>query len=113
MGLAEAFDQYDAAKKAQVMEDTWGHMRDTPDIRHHGTVIFAESEYRERVVLCSDFGDAGFGPWFWEHAHEWLSEQDMKPGRIYTFRGWYLISSDGLDEYEFSGKITSAPLPAA
>jgi len=75
--------------------------------------VFAEAEFGgERVILRADFGpDAGYGPWFCEHVHEWLWEQETQPGRIYTFAGWYRTRQSG--DHEFHGEITSVALPGA
>jgi hypothetical protein len=93
-----------------VMTDTWGHLKAHPGVQHHGVIVFAEAAFGgERVILHADFGpDAGYGPWFYEHAHEWLWGQDTEPGEIYTFSGWYRTDSSG--DHEFHGEVTSAPL---
>ncbi len=58
----------------RVMQDTWGHMQAAPNVKHAGAVVFAHGAYGEQVVLSVDFGDsAGYGPWFYEHVHEWLA----------------------------------------
>lgn len=95
-----------------VRENTWGHLKAQPDVWHPGGVVFAESAYGgERVILRADFGDGvPDSPWFYQHLHEWLWEQDTEPGALYTFTGWYRIGRSGA--YEFRGEIASAPLTA-
>lgn len=105
-------DAYGARRAAQVMQDTWGHLRAEPGVRHHGTIVFAESPFGGvRVILASEFGDAGCGPWFYQQVHDWLSDQDTEPGKLYTFTGSYREDQDG--EYEWHGAtaITDLPMP--
>lgn len=99
-----------APDPGEVLEGTWGHLKAQPDVQHPGVIVFAEAQFGgERVILHADFGpDAGYGPWFFDHVHAWLYEQDAHLGRIYTFTGWYRTSESS--EYGFSGEITSVAL---
>lgn len=94
----------------KVMQETWGHLNARPNVRHAGVIVFAHSVYDGPVVLSVDFGDAaGDGPWFYEHLHEWLAEQDdAEPGTCYRFTGWY--RHDGNGTHEFVGDTTPVPL---
>jgi hypothetical protein len=89
----------------KVMRDTWGHMDAAPNVKHPGAIVFVHGTYDELIILSVDFGDtAGDGPWFYEHLHAWLIEQDTQPGTCYRFTGWY--RHDGEGNHEFVGDTT-------
>lgn len=101
----------------EVMQETWGHLNARPNVRHAGVIVFAHSAYDGLVVLSVDFGDdAGDGPWFYEHLHKWLAEQDdAEPGTCYRFTGWYRHNGydhddPGDESYEFVGDTTVVSL---
>jgi hypothetical protein len=103
------FVQIAGLKSEEVMRGTWGHLDAKPNVKHPGTIVFAESAYGHLVILSADFGDdAGDGPWFYQHVHEWLDEQDTERGTCYRFTGWY--RHDGNGTHDFVGDITPVPL---
>lgn len=96
-------------KVERVMRDTWGHMDANPGTRYKGTILFAECEFSGdgTVALACDFGNAGFGPWFYEGIQDWLFEQETEPGFIYRFEGYYQLARGG--HHKFVGEITEYP----
>lgn len=101
-------DAYGERKAEEALRDTWGHMDATPDVQYPGFILFAEGAFGgERVILQSEFGDAGYGPWFYHGIHEWLCAQDAEPGKLYRFEGVYRLH-DG--SHEFVGTITTTEL---
>ena len=95
-------------KREDVMRDTWGHLDAKPGVEYPGKIIFAESCYGgEQVILSAEFGDAGYGPWFYEGIHDWLCDQDTEVGKIYTWTGTYRLDS----EHHFEGTVKAVDLP--
>lgn len=91
------------------MRDTWGHLDARPGVKYAGTIIFAEGQYGgERIILHADFGNAGYGPWFYEGINDWLCEQDTEPGKLYHFTGCYRLARN--NTHEFVGTITTTGL---
>lgn len=107
MGLADVAAEHDAAMREVVYRQTFGHMDANPGTRYKGTITFAETAFSDpgKAILHSDFGNAGFGPWFYEGIHEWLWDQETLPGRIYYFTGYYQLRKD--NKHTFVGTITS------
>jgi hypothetical protein len=92
-----------------VMRDTWGYMNANPGTRYNGHILFAEGAFGgDRIILEAEFGNAGYGPWFYEGIMSWLCDQEMGVGRIYRFDGFYRLASGG--SHEFVGNITSTTL---
>jgi hypothetical protein len=96
-------DPYLERKTAKVMRDTWGHLDAEPGKRYRGSILFAEGEYGDLVILRVDFGEAGNGPWFHEAINDWLIEQETESGEMYRFEGYYLLTKRG--EHRFRGNV--------
>jgi hypothetical protein len=97
-------DAYTERKTEEVMRKTWGHLDDAPGVKHRGIIRFAEGAFGgQQMILTSEFGLGGYGPWFYEGIHDWLCEQDTEPGVVYRFTGWYRLCKNG--KYQFVGKI--------
>ena len=98
-------DAYGERRANEVMRDTWGHFDSEVGVKHRGTIRFAEGAFGgERIILTSEFGLGGYGPWFYEGIHDWLCDQDItEPGVVYRFTGWYRLCKNG--KHQFVGKI--------
>ena len=102
-------DAYGERKAEGVMRDTWGHLDVKSGVPYHGTITFAEGAFGgERIILTSEFGDAGYGPWFYYGIHGWLNDQDTEPSTVYRFTGYYLLTPDG--EHTFTGTINNVSI---
>lgn len=102
-------DAYAERKANKALRETWGHLDAEVGVHYLGTITFAEGAFgRQRIILTSDFGDAGYGPWFYEAIHDWLCEQETEPGKLYHFQGWYRLRNDG--QHQFVGKIHSTAI---
>lgn len=102
MGLAELAAEHDAMLREQVYRETWGHLDAEPGRTYPGTLVCAEGAFGgDRIVLVSEFGEAGYGPWFYEGLHDWLHAQDMEPGKLYRWTGFYRLEDDG--QHSFIG----------
>lgn len=92
----------------EVMRETWGHLDAKPGVEHPGTILFAGGAFGgERIILRSEFGDAGYGPWFYRGIHDWLCEQEIEDGKIYEFTGFYMLEGDA---HVFDGEIVEKEL---
>jgi hypothetical protein len=90
---------------AEVQRETWGHMDANPGTRYRGHVVFAAGCYGgERIVLEAEFGNAGFGPWFYEGVTEWLSWLELEEGHVYRFEGFYRLGAGGSHVFEGTTK---------
>lgn len=56
--MAEAFAPAEAAHRARIMGETWGHLAPKPSNIYTGTIMFAHSEYGDLVPLRTAFDDA-------------------------------------------------------
>lgn len=89
----------------KIMRETWGHMDAHPGVKYRGVIVFAEGAYGgERIILQAEFGNAGYGPWFYAGIQDWLSEQETEAGHIYRFEGTYCLRRGG--HHEFVGNVT-------
>lgn len=104
-------DAYGERKLEEILRDTWGHLDAKPGVKYPGTIVFAEGAFgSELIILSSEFGDAGYGPWFYEGVSDWLRAQDYTdPGKLYQFKGWYRLSRKGA--HTFSGAVAVIDLP--
>ena len=74
----------------EVMRETWGHMDAKSGVVYPGTILYAGGQYGgDSMILKAEFGDAGYGPWFYYGIHEWLAEQDIEESTVYLFTGTY------------------------
>lgn len=92
------------ANTEDVIKGTWGHMQSKPG-KYKGRAAFACGAYGDTIVVASEFGDAGYGPWFYQAIHDFMHEQDMDEGTIYRFDGYYHVRSED-DCGTFKGKLT-------
>jgi hypothetical protein len=97
-------DAYGERKAKAVMRETWGHLDAEEGVIYPGTITFMEGCYGgERMILSAEFGDAGYGPWFYYGIHDWLSEQDTEPSTVYLFTGTYQLVDEA---HHFVGTTT-------
>lgn len=87
----------------KVAEDTFGHLKSTPNEPHSGTIDFAVGECCHSAACVIEVQLAGVepSPWFHEQVHDWIDRLELDPG-CYRFTGWY--QHDG-QEGRFSGSV--------
>ena len=85
---------YGAQRVAEVMEDTWGHLR--PDAgRHVGHLVAARSAYDHgrRMLIEANFGDeVPDSPWMYDLMRELIDDADLDEGGVYRFDGACLVN---------------------
>jgi hypothetical protein len=102
-------DAYGERRTNRIMRDTWGHMDANPGTRYKGHIIFAEGVFGgDRIILESEFGNAGYGPWFYDGIMDWLFDQNIEAGKIYRFDGFYRLAPGGA--HDFVGDISSTDI---
>ena len=110
--FADAFVEPEAAFKAAVMHQTWGHLKVDRRKRHRGYILFTAGEYRDLVVIKSDFGDVPDSPWFYTHIHDFISKKAGKReqcGKGFRFDGFYRVCLNGVGQ--FIGKTRVVRMP--
>lgn len=102
---AEAFAEHEARYKAAVMNSTWGHLAPKPRRVYRGEILFAHGEYRDLVVLRSNFKGLPDSPWFYEDLHNFVADKASKrrSGAVLRFVGTYTMFKNG--KGRFSGKV--------
>lgn len=115
MSLADAFVETDAKHKAQVMDDTWGHMEAQPGTTHNGRIMFTVTEWNETIAISANFSTMpGSGPLFYHSLNDYISNiadrLSLEEGGVYLFRGRYVRYKNGNDKFSgvVSKVITSA-----
>ena len=103
MGLQEAFAPIEADNRARVEAQTWGHLAPVAGRLYPGTILFAESEYGDVVVIRADFTDLPDSPWFYDDMYDFIWSQETEPGGLYQFSGSY--QKDENAAYEFDGAV--------
>lgn len=82
-------DVYRTRREAEVTQDTWGHLAPEAGREYAGTVVYAVGCFGDLAVISVDFADLPDSPWFYEHLHEWIWDQEPEEGRVYRFDGNY------------------------
>jgi len=84
MGMAEVFAPIEAAKRAAIFADTWGHL--FPKGPATGYIVVAHSIYRDVVILEEELNING-SPWWYETVHDFARERakKMKRGSVKRF----------------------------
>lgn len=107
MSLADAFIEPEMQHRARVMHATWGHLKVDRRKKHPGYIIFTKGEFRDEVVIKSEFKDVPDSPWFHTHIHEFIQKKlgyDCgKCGKIFRFVGYYRVCLNGVGQ--FIGKV--------
>ncbi len=89
MGLHHIAPLIEADNRRIVMEDTWGHLAPTKNIKYRGRVVYAigvfDSGELNPTVIVSDW-DKGLqsSPWFYQALHDFLGRvawQDDSPSK--------------------------------
>ncbi len=103
-GAVIVIDAYGERKAEESMRDTWGHLDAEPWVRYPGHIVFTQGIYGDdhTMALSVEFGSAGYGPWFYEGITDFLADQEIEPGTIYRFDGYYRLEGES---HNFVGQI--------
>lgn len=119
-------------KEAEVMEDTWGHLRPDTTRTYTGWVLIASPYFAadSRTVVDLDFGDLADSPWFFDGLHAMIDRLDLakEPGlwrwegtyrheanrRVWIDEPWEDGTPDGYwddlpDTHDFDGSVARIP----
>jgi hypothetical protein len=104
-------DVYAERKAARVEKETWGHLAPEPGRAYPGTILFAEGEWGDLVLLRANFTDLPDSPWFYDALQEWQLDQATKPGGLYRFTGTYRRFRNG--RHRFAGRVEEVDVAPA
>ncbi len=81
-------DPYGARREAEVMKDTWGHLRPAPG-SVPGYMLAACSVYNsgERLLINAEFPGVPDSPWLYDAMINAVESADMEEGTVYRFDG--------------------------
>ena len=92
--IVDAFAQ---RKKAEVMQQTWGHLRPEPQREYYGIIIATHTEYGNLEIIKSDFSGLECSPWQFDHFYDFTCDkmEKFKRGTIAKFEGTYRVFKNG------------------
>lgn len=95
MSLATAFAESDAAYRAQVMHDTWGHLRAKSRKLYKARIVFTCAGYGgDIVIIDARVQGVADSPWLYRHMMEFVMRKSRR-GRISIFEGTYYTFKNG------------------
>jgi hypothetical protein len=100
--FAEAFIPAEQEHKNRVMHATWGHLAPEPRKKYRGYMVFACGQYRDIVVISSDYSDMPNSPWLYQAEHDFAFKK-AKRGKVHRFDGTLMMCKNG--KFKFSGKV--------
>lgn len=104
--MLDAFAPVEARYRAQVLEDTWGHLAPRKNKAYRGHVIFAlgcfGSDALNPTVLVCEIGLDG-SPWFFDALIDFCHSLGGEEGGVYRWDGAFR-------NYEFTGMVRRLPL---
>lgn len=106
MSLADAFAPAEAANRALVMRQTWGHLDTQPGEVHPGHILFALGCHGDIVLLEWEFEGVEPNPWIFSELNEFIGEKVMKTDRqwgVWLFEGTYRVFKNG--KSNFAGDV--------
>lgn len=102
--LADAFADSEAAYRAQVEAQTFGHLAPKPRLPYHGHMLFAFGCFGDHQIIDYDFQNLPDSPWLCNDMNDFVSrfiESKAKNGCLYKFEGHYIKFKNG--GYAFRG----------
>lgn len=113
--LADAFAPAEAHYKAQVMQETWGHLAPKKGKTYTGRIVYTMGVYdggdiNPTIIVC-DFPGLPDSPWFYEHLGDFIDSISWEPARDYPKRqghgevGCVYEWRDTLKNYDFKGSV--------
>jgi hypothetical protein len=108
VSLRSAFAPIDAAYKAAVLHNTWGHLAPEPRKRHKGYLLFAFGEFGDMISIKSDFKGLSDSPWFYDALNDFMDKHSKRRGTVYRFDGDVMMCKNG--KFKFLGKVTEVKL---
>jgi len=86
------FDAYGERRQAEVMEDTWGHLKPKKEITYTGWIQVALSCYGDLIIIDWFFDGLEASPWqfdeFWANIYKWQDDEKPRVG-VWQFEGTY------------------------
>ena len=107
MSLAEAYAPVEAAHRARVLDNTFGHLAPSIRKKYRGTLVFTQSAFGHLVPIRAEFKDLPDSPWFYNHINDFVAERALEAGKVYKFEGTYMVFRNG--NPSFSGSVSEVP----
>jgi hypothetical protein len=104
MSIADALEPAEAAQQAQVLKATFGHLAPSIRKKYKGSILFAQGEYGDLVVIRADFPSLPNSPWLHDHLQDFVAERAQEAGKVYRFDGSYMMFKNG--NPSFKGEVT-------
>lgn len=108
--MAEAWAPIEAAHRAAVMEDTWGHLAPKKNKIYRGRIVFAvgiygNDELNPTAIHCH-FEGLDDSPWFFDALSDFLQSGQSDIGKTRRFPEGAVYQFDGtFRNYEFRGRF--------
>jgi hypothetical protein len=97
--MTNVFAEINATYKAQVMEDTWGHLAPIKNKSYSGRIVYTIGCYGNTPVpIFCEFNGLNDSPWFFSAIQDFMFNQKTESGIVYEFIGTF-------KNYEFKGTI--------
>ncbi len=100
--FADVFAPVEARYRAQVEEETWGHLAPRRNRTYQGHIVFAVgcfgNDPLNPVALECDFGELESSPWFFDALEDFMRAQEKPEGTVHRFDGTFR-------NYVFRGKV--------
>ena len=101
MSLADAFAPIEALNREIVLHNTFGHLAPVPGKKYTGTILVAQGNYRDTVLLDSDFGELPDSPWLYDDLQRFIETAPSESPAVYRWSGWYIQYKNG--NHRFGG----------
>ena len=105
--LADAFAPAEAAYRAEILKETWGHLAAVKNKKYHGSLtfasgIFGSDDLNPTAISCEFKTSKGemleSSPWFYDAMMEFMQSLECEAGGVYRFEGYFR-------NYEFHGTV--------
>lgn len=91
--MGEIHDAYAARKAADVMNETWGHLKPKNGVSYPGYILYTIGECGDITCIQSNFEGLPSSPWFHDDLCEFMGDNGEERGEVYLWRGAYCHKS--------------------
>lgn len=103
-------DAFATGKRERVLHDTWGHLAPEPGQKYPGTILIAQGDYRDCIILSARFDDLDDSPWLYDDMQEFIASAPSERPAIFKWSGWYVRYKNGRCRFG-GGKFRKLQLP--
>ncbi|MDE4297168.1 hypothetical protein PXK56_18445 [Phaeobacter gallaeciensis] len=99
MSMADAFAPADAAYRAEVLANTWGHLAPQVGRVYSGWVVFTVGCFGDITIIDYELEDLPSSPWFFQDINNFVGEQIEKKkidrGQVWRWDGTFKVLKNG------------------